>query len=91
MINFTTIDTDAPSEALQAYWDSPEFAAYLKAKADREQAHKAYVELAGKCSKTQHEQGIHGLRVELNRTAEEARRLLAICRALPIHEKAFGW
>lgn len=81
----TPIDTDAPSPALLAYWASPEFKTYLDAKQAWKEAHDTYERtVINGDDKAQ-------LRSYVVLCADEARRTLAICRALPIHVEAFGW
>ena len=85
MTTITHNDTDIPSPALCAYWESPEFKTYLAAKRDWEDAHAAYE----RCVIDGDDK--EDVRNYLIACANEARRTLAICRELPIHSEAFGW
>lgn len=77
------IAVPGPEDSQEAFRQTPEWKAYHAAHLASREAHAEYFHAPA--SKKEE------ARTRLNRAQSEQQRLLAICRAMPEHQKAFGW
>jgi hypothetical protein len=72
-----------PGELQEAFRQTPEWKAYYSAHQAWREAHYEYLHAPSPKKEE--------ARAKLNRAQSEQQCLLAICRAMPEHLKAFGW